>query len=158
MTVLEPPRVVFRLLAGICLIGTACGDAVSPSPDVVGQAYVLVSVNGADLPHRFWEDAHSASELVADTLVFRDADSVAYHQSYRWVSGDEEIWSSDTRTRAYQQLPGGRLLITEECPMTASWCREDYEENGLFSGDNLITSIDNIDISEHRVYVLVTGG
>ncbi len=158
MTILKQPCIAIRMLAGICLIGTACGDPVSPSQSVVGQVYVLVSVNGAELPHRFWENAHSANELVADTLVFRDADSVAFHQAYRWITESEEIFSSNTKARAYQQLPGGRLLISEECPGYASWCREDYVESGLFKGDRLITSIDNIDISEDRVYVLVTGG
>jgi len=41
--------------------------------------------------------------------------------------------------------------------MLACWCREDYEESGVFEGDSLITSIDNIDMSEDRVYVLVNG-
>lgn len=145
-----------RLLAGLCLLGAACGEPLSPAPDVVGQVFVLVSVNGAELPHRVWEDARSATELVADTLVFRDADSVAYHRMYRWVTEDENSLWPDTRARAYEPLPGGRLLITEECPMAASWCREDYEERGVFKGDSLITNIDNIDIAEGRVYVLVT--
>lgn len=113
------------MLAGICLLGAACGETLSPAPDVVGQVFALVSVNGAELPHRFWEDAHSANELVEDTLVFRDADSVAYHGTYRWVTEDDHSLSANRHTRAYEPLPGGRLLITEECPFTASWCRED---------------------------------
>lgn len=143
------------LLASICLLCAACGEALSPAPIAVGQVFVLVSVNDSELPHRIWEDAHSVYELVADTLVFRDADSVAYHSTYSWVTDDDHSLSSETHPRAYAQLPSGRLLITEHCPMAASWCREDYEERGLFRGDSLFTSIDNIDITEDRVYVIV---
>jgi len=107
------PRVA-TLLAGLCLLGAACGETLSPAPDVVGQVFVLVSVNDAELPYRISEDAHSASELVADTLVFRDADSVVYHRTYRWVTEDENSLWPDSRPRAYETLPGGRLLITEE--------------------------------------------
>lgn len=145
------------LLASICLLCAACGEALSPAPIAVGQVFVLVSVNDSELPHRIWEDAHSVYELVADTLVFRDADSVAYHSTYRWLTDDVHTLSSNTYARAYEQLPDGRLLITEECPVFASSCREDYEERGVFDGDSLLTSIDNIDISEDRVYVRVTG-
>ena len=141
---------------GICLLGNACSETVSPTPDAVGKVFVLVSVNGAELPHRFWADGHLANELVADTLVFRDADSVAYYRTTRWVTGDDQRLSSNTHAKAYEQLSSGSILITQECPMAASWCRADYEERGVFRGDSLITSNDNPFISEDRVYLLVS--
>ena len=151
---LRPGAAAF--LAGMCLLVAACSDTQSPPLDTVGHVYVLVSVNGEELPHRFWEDAISANELVADTLVFRDVDSVAYYRTTRWVTDDGHRSFSNSDAKAYEQLPSGRVRITKVCPMFASWCREDYIENGVFRGDTLITSIDNIDISEDRVYVLLS--
>ena len=150
-----------RYAAAIACIGltqASCGNPLVPIPEIMGHTYALLSINGEELPIRTWEDSSSYNQLIADTLVFLDADSVAYFVVSRFVTPTSDDTSSYTITRAYKQPSKETLLITKECPPISCSCIEDYEETGVFFGDTLVTNVSMYDWDEERVFVRVNGG
>ncbi len=146
------------LSASACLAVAGCGNSLGPVPEIVGQTWVLLSVNGQDLPMKTWEDSVAYNELLADTLVFRDADSVSSLRVNRFVAPTLDETTAYTTVRAYDMLAGERLLITKECPPISCSCTQDYEETGVFRGDTLVTNLSLYGREEERVFVRVNGG